>query len=245
MKQLMNKVKRIMKQLMYLMSFFLLAGVAPSFAGYEAEVKPFYQAKDYSGAFAVAKRAAKAGHAAAQLDLGAMYAKGYGTSVNTAAAATWFKAAAAQGHPGAQYNLALLYDRGQGVERDPDAALSLYRKAAEQGLVPAQHSLGVVLYAEGERDPELYQEAGVWFRRAAEAGHPGAQFNLGVLYEDGYGAQQDYMLAYTWFTLAAGLGLKEAEAARSELADRLTPGQLARATDMAKACRASKFKDCQ
>jgi hypothetical protein len=45
-----------------------------------------------------------------------------------------------------------------------------------------------------------------WFCRAAEQGHAGAQSNLGVIYGEGQGVPQDYVLAHMWFSLAAAEG---------------------------------------
>lgn len=48
-----------------------------------------------------------------------------------------------------------------------------------------------------------YEEAAVWYRKAAEQGLSEAQNNLGVLYKDGQGVAQDYEEAARWFLLAA------------------------------------------
>ncbi len=42
-----------------------------------------------------------------------------------------------------------------------------------------------------------------WYRKAAEQGEDGAQFNLGLLYDNGRGVAQDYVQAYMWYYLAA------------------------------------------
>ena len=48
----------------------------------------------------------------------------------------------------------------------------------------------------------------------ADQGDAAAQFHLGVMYDDGHGLPQDYVLAYMWFTLAAS------HYPASEIADR-------------------------
>ena len=58
----------------------------------------------------------------------------------------------------------------------------------------------------------LLPPAGVTELRArAEAGVPGAQFNLGVMYAKGRGVPQDEAAAVYWYRLAAGQGLAEAQ----------------------------------
>ena len=55
-------------------------------------------------------------------------------------------------------------------------------------------------------------EAGVAARRASAAqGDADAQFNLGVMYAEGYGVPQDYVEAGTWYRLAADQGDADAQ----------------------------------
>lgn len=48
-------------------------------------------------------------------------------------------------------------------------------------------------------------------RSRAQAGVPGAQFNLGVIYAEGRGVQQDDAQAVYWYRLAAEQGLAQAQ----------------------------------
>jgi TPR repeat protein len=45
-----------------------------------------------------------------------------------------------------------------------------------------------------------------WYHKAAEQGHAGAQFNLGLIYDRGLGVKQDSAQALEWFRKAAGQG---------------------------------------
>ena len=45
-----------------------------------------------------------------------------------------------------------------------------------------------------------------WYRLAAEQGYDIAQYNLGVMYENGQGVPQDYKEAVKWYRLAAEQG---------------------------------------
>lgn len=101
------------------------------------------------------RRAAEAGHAAAQGNLGVMHATGAGVPADQAQAAQWYRRAAEQGHAVSQTNLAAKLLRGNGVPQDAGAAEGWLRRAAEQGHAPAQRMLGLLL-AQGEvrpRDP--------------------------------------------------------------------------------------------
>ena len=47
------------------------------------------------------------------------------------------------------------------------------------------------MYANGEGVPEDDAEAVRWYRLAADQGHAGAQYNLGVMYANGEGVVED------------------------------------------------------
>ncbi len=71
-------------------------------------------------------------------------------------------------------------------------------------------------------------------RKAAEQGDAGAQYNLGVMYDNGRGVPQDYAEAYFWHELAFvdadssfdGLDLKDIAKGQTEAASHLTPDEL-------------------
>jgi uncharacterized protein len=94
---------------------------------------------NYREAAAWYRRAAAAGYAPAQLNLGALYRLGRGVKKNEAEAARWYRKAADQGNRGAQANLARMYQAGTGVPRDERESFELFRKAAEQNHARAQY----------------------------------------------------------------------------------------------------------
>jgi TPR repeat protein len=49
------------------------------------------------------------------------------------------------------------------------------------------------------------------WRPLAEQGYPGAQYNLGVMYQEGNGVVQDYAEAVRWYRLAAEQGIAYAQ----------------------------------
>jgi len=70
-------------------------------------------------------------------------------------------------------------------------------------------------------------------RRRAEQGDAQAQYDLGYAYDKGQGVPQDYVEAYKWRKLAVARAsadkLKQYAESRDELAQRMTPQQLAEA----------------
>lgn len=66
-------------------------------------------------------------------------------------------------------------------------------------------------------------------RAAAEQGQAEAQYELGVLYEYGFGSPDHKVEAYVWYSLAAAAGSRAAAERRERLRPRLAPDELERA----------------
>lgn len=115
---------------------------------------------------------------------------------------------------------------------DYEAALSEFRPLAEQGDMEAQFWLGV-MYEYGRGPLWNPVESVYWYRKAAEGGHTKAQIHLGILYRDGHVVPKNRVEAYAWFDNAAAQGNKNAERARDELAESMSPDAVARAKDLA------------
>jgi TonB family protein len=131
---------------------------------------------------------------------------------------------------------------------DYATAEHLWRPLAEQGIARAQNNLGV-LYENGKGVPKDINEALRWYRLAAEQGYAGAQNNLGLIYALGRAVPRDPLLAHMWFSLAAlslsgDLG-KTVMESRNVVASAMTPKQIADATEMARKCQASGYKQCE
>ena len=129
------------------------------------------------------------------------------------------------------------YDRN-----DLSTAARLYRLAADQGHSQAQISLGM-MYAFGRGVTRNAVEAVKWYRLAAAQGELHAHTLLGAMYEAGQGVEGDLQKSYMWFALAAE-GDPSRIADRDRVAGKLTFPQLDKAKEMAAACRASNFKQC-
>lgn len=160
-----------------------------------AEVKP------------LAEFYAEKGRPSAQIFLGDMHSKGFGTADNDDEAVKWYRLAAEQGDARAQYALGRMYNNGEGVAQDKSEAFRLCRLSAEQGYAPAQLQLGF-MYKKGYGVAVLrdYAEAMKWYRKSAEQDYAEAQSYLGLLYENGEIVQQDYAEAVKWYCKAAENG---------------------------------------
>lgn len=111
---------------------------------------------------------------------------------------------------------------------DYTTAFEEWRTLAEAGDAEAQVALAeLYLTGQGVRADTA---AGIsWYRRAAAAGHPVAQLNLGDFHVRGAGVPRDLTTAYVWLSLAAEQGRAWAELRRDEIANAMTPAQIAEA----------------
>jgi TPR repeat protein len=143
------------------------------------------------------------------------------------------RSAADRGDAAAAYALGVMYRKGLGVPRDSTQAAKWLRKSADLGLARAETSLGAI-YALGEGVPQSRAEAIKWTRAAAEQGDARAQYVLGLMYCDGQGDPQDLVQAHMWLNLAAAQGLRQAGAARDQVAAWIgSPAEIAKAQQMA------------
>ncbi|TBU86943.1 tetratricopeptide repeat protein [Phytopseudomonas dryadis] len=152
-------------------------------------------------------RAAKQGHAPAQVNLGLMYHAGTGTSRDLVEARRWYQAAAEQGDADGQHNLALLYRRGEGGKRNASKAAAWYLQAAQQGRAISMTELGE-MYAAGEGVPQDQAQALSWWRKAASHGHSGGWVHLADAYARGDGVSPNRELAYAMLQRAEASGLE-------------------------------------
>ncbi|AZV80709.1 sel1 repeat family protein (plasmid) [Parasedimentitalea marina] len=116
---------------------------------------------------------------------------------------------------------------------NPAAADWLSQQAAA-GLRPAQTAFGLWLLTQEDRSGEISVQAADQFQAAAETGDVEAQHNLGRLYIQGQGVDQDYVMAHKWFNIAAAGGHRDALKMRGVVADLMTPEQVAKAQTAAR-----------
>jgi S1-C subfamily serine protease len=170
------------------------------------------------------RKAAEAGTAEAQFNLGLCYAHGQGVPTNWVEAVRWYRKAAEAGVPEAQANLGLCVARGQGTTANNIEAVTWLTKAANAGLAEAACSLGA-MYQNGKGVSQNLPEAFKWFKTAAEKGNAVAQRILGVMYAKGSGCRQDNLEAYTWLFIAAARREQEPDLMQ-ELRRNMPPDQI-------------------
>jgi TPR repeat protein len=98
-------------------------------------------------------------------------------------------------------------DLGYLREADLATVVAACRHLADKGVAAAQNRLGV-MYDMGKGVTRDYEEAMLWFRKAANQGYAAAQFNLGFENEVGLG---NYAESVQWYERAANQGFKEAQ----------------------------------
>lgn len=86
-------------------------------------------------------KAAQAGHARAQTNIGYAYASGEGITRDPKEAVRWFRLAAAQGDVVAMDDLGYAYLTGDGITKSTPEAINWYTQAADKGYGPSQVSL--------------------------------------------------------------------------------------------------------
>lgn len=107
--------------------------------------------------------------------------------------------------------------------QDFDRAFPIFQSLAETSdHAMAQYWLGM-MYLKGQGVEQDYENAGKWFRKAAEQRIPQAQYKLGDLYYRGNGLPKDYESAYIWFKVGAShkheLSINSIKKAQNKLSD--------------------------
>ena len=148
------------------------------------------------------------GHADAQFKLGTMYERGKGVTQDNAEAIRWFRFASARDNADARFSLGLMFDNGTGVAQDKKEAMRFYSIAAAQGHTTAQKH-ATALFKLGYRfNDDIYDYIKIlrFWRPLATQGDVVAQYNLGIIFENGINVAQDYVEAERWYRLAAEQG---------------------------------------
>lgn len=85
-------------------------------------------------------------------------------------------------------------------------------------------------YDEGLSDKDRF----ISCKKAAEQGHTPAQANLGIMYVNGQGVTQDFVMAHMLWNIAAADGNEAATVNRDSVAEQMTPSQIEKAQDLAR-----------
>jgi uncharacterized protein len=151
------------------------------------------------------EKGAHKGYAPAEVNLGVLYAYGWGVPQNLGTALYWIGLAADQGNVQAIANIGIFYRNGSGVRQDQTKAFRLFQTAAQAGDVGAMTNLGYA-YDQGLGVTKSPLIAADWYRKAADRGDATGQNNLGDLYLRGEGVAQDDKAAFELFSKAAAQG---------------------------------------
>jgi TPR repeat protein len=140
-----------------------------------------------------------------------------------------------------------MYENGRGVAQDDVEASRWYRQAAEQGNATAQINLGF-MYENGRGVAQDDAEATRWYRQAAEQADARAQINLGIMYRDlrvpGIDAAYSRVMAHMWFNIAEANGFRGADRRRDNVAQDMSPSDLAQAERLARVCMETNYQNC-
>ena len=181
--------------------------------------------QDYLEAARWYLKSAEQGDVDAQYNLAGLYAQGLGVAQDLAEAEKWWIKAAAQGDDQAKKCLQALYSAsaGQNNTGSSPAGSPGYsgcgssRHDTPQDLddPDVQFEVGNVYYFNSDSEvckDKHYDLAVMWWRKAADLGHAGAQFSLGFYgYGQGKGIQQDYAEAAKWYRKSAEQGYPRAQ----------------------------------
>ena len=80
--------------------------------------------------------------------------------------------------------------------------------------------------------------------KAANQGDVSAQYNLGVMYSNGYGVIKNYTLSYMWLILAKYHNDNYADNAINNIKNRMTSVQVNKSQKMARICFESGYTKC-
>ena len=161
------------------------------------------------------------GDAQALFQLAINYEQGRGVAENQQEAFYCYQQAAELGCPRGYWGMAFLYDQGKyGVKRDKKKAEEMHRKAGAAGYAPSASRFGAA-WPDAARVLGLTaaeaREQSRTRRRAAAEGYASEQYNLGVMYQTGFGLPKDMAKAREWFQKAADQGDVQAKSVLKKL----------------------------
>ena len=157
------------------------------------------------------RKAAEAGDAEAQYELGTRLYYGNECKVNNEEAVKWFRKAAEQGHTKAQYLLGQSFVLGMGCKKNKEEAEKWLRKAAEKGYTKANAYLCYLLMEQAPQDKNSNNYLIYQLRKLAETGDVEAQYELGTRLYYGNECKVNNEEAVKWFRKAAEQGHTKAQ----------------------------------
>jgi TPR repeat protein len=165
--------------------------------------------QDDEKAFLWYLKVAEQGVSIAQRKVGEYYEKGICVKEDKNEAVAWYEKAAAQGDDTARIQLEALRKEGYEAPSLSPALFSLefqaQLKLAKEGDAHAQAYIGYC-YASGKEVKQDYDQAFIWYQKAALKRDADAQDSLGRCYQNGWGVKEDYTKAVAWYLKAAEQG---------------------------------------
>lgn len=153
--------------------------------------------------------AIKLGSNMARFNLALIYLTHHSTAYSKKAAIKHLNIASSNSLSLATTYLATLYQYGySGVERNISTAISLFNKAAKVGSPLANNSLGVIYSTDA--NVLDYSKALKYFSQGTLLSSAEAQYNLGTMYQNGEGVEQDYSRAAALYLDSATSGYVDA-----------------------------------
>jgi TPR repeat protein len=188
--------------------------------------------QDYVRASALFASAAQGGLKQAFRNLGVMYENGFGVPLNETRAAQLYRQSGEAAQP-------------EGVTSQTDPTLTgpvfIYDSRlapltqeilprltgmAQTGDPVAQFQLGWALTQQEAPTLPDFKLAAQMFKASGGGGHGPSMVNLAVLYFEGLGLPQDYMLGHAWFMLAAQAEAQNVKEMMARYQGRATPTQI-------------------
>ena len=149
-------------------------------------------------------RAALQGSPKAQLFIAKCYFYGHGIDLSLPDALRWFLLAATQGDYDAQIYAGVMYFLGEGTVHNYSEAFRWFVEASQQG--PHGQYLLAAAYGTGRGTALCFDAAVSYLQKSANYGHPGACYQLAIMYAHGYGVPEDRDKASGWLVAAHELG---------------------------------------
>lgn len=158
-------------------------------------------------------KAAKQGHARAQMSLALRYLEGRHVNKNIKEGMIWLEKAAVAGLPEAQHSLSHLYYSGQYVSKKIKKSYDLLVSAAKGGDTAAQNALAFFHLGIAKLDfstPKNISEGASWLEKASNSCDPQALFFQSIFYIKGEYFEQNIQKGLELMKKAGELGNEKA-----------------------------------
>jgi TPR repeat protein len=188
-------------------------------------------------------KAGQTGMPEAQEFLGYMYETGDGIVPDQSLATQWYRQAAIHGNVRAMTELGVHLRQGNGTEWNEAEAMEWFEKAATRGDAQAMTAAGLGLKDGLGGGTQDYARAVRYFAEAARRGDGFAALNLGYLFEQGWGVEQNAEQAKAYYAQASRDRNPKVAALGAEYYDsvRDTPAAPAQRTTVSSSTQSSDF----